>query len=156
MEKILISACLLGEPVRYNGSALPFESRILKQWEKDGRIVPICPEVDSGMGIPRAAAEIVGGNGIDVINGNARVIDENGINVTPHFLNGADLALRKCKEHNIGIALLNESSPSCGSQTIYDGRFSGSKISGVGVTTALLQKNGVLVFNQFNVSAAKV
>jgi uncharacterized protein YbbK (DUF523 family) len=154
MEKILISACLLGKFVRYNGSALSFESHILKQWEKQGRIVSICPEVEAGMNIPRRASEISGGDGIDVINGKALVFDKVGNNVTTHFLNGAELALLKCKKYNIGVALLTESSPSCGSQTIYDGRFIGKKIDGVGVTTALLQKSGVQVFSQFEISAA--
>ncbi len=154
MQKILISACLLGKPVLYKGSVLSFENHILRQWEKDGRIVSICPEVVSGMGVPRPAAEIIGGDGIDVINGKANVFDKNGQNVTTYFLNGADSALKKCKENNIGIALLTESSPSCGSRTIFDGRFIGKRIDGVGVTTALLKQNGIQVFNQFNLSAA--
>ncbi len=154
MEKILISACLLGKPVRYNGRVLSFDSQILKQWENDGRIVSICPEVESGMSIPRTAAEISGGDGIDVIIGKANVFDKNGGDVTTHFLNRADLALRKCKANNIKIALLTESSPSCGSRTIYDGRFIGKKIDGVGVTTALLQQNDVQVFSQFDILAA--
>lgn len=154
MEKILISACLLGQPVRYNGRVLSFDSHILKQWENDRRIVSICPEVESGMSIPRIAAEISGGDGIDVINGKANVFDKNGEDVTTYFLNGANLALRKCKSNNIKIALLTESSPSCGSRSIYDGRFTGKKIDGVGVTTALLQQNDVQVFSQFDILAA--
>ena len=154
MEKILISACLLGKPVRYDGRVLTFDSHILKQWEKDGRIVSICPEVESGMSIPRTAAEIIGGDGIKVIKGKANVFDKNGEDVTMYFLNGADLALRKCKANNIKIALLTESSPSCGSRTIYDGSFIGKKIDGVGVTTALLKRNDVQVFSQFDILAA--
>ncbi len=155
MEKILISACLIGEHVRYDGRVLPLDSYILEQWKKAGRIVRICPEVDAGMSIPRAPSEIYSGDGFDVISGKTNVYNKNGKNVTEYFFKGANIALTLCKEHNIRVALLTESSPSCGSGTIYDGRFLGKKIEGVGVTTALLQQNNIRVFNQFEIAAVK-
>ena len=154
MEKILISACLLGKRVRYDGNSLPISERILKQWQSDGRVISVCPEVDAGMSIPRAPAEISKGDGNDVLADDALVLDRNGKNVTEYFINGAELALSLCKKHDVKFALLAESSPSCGSKTIYDGRFVGNKKTGVGVTTALLQKNGIQVFSQFSISAA--
>lgn len=70
------------------------------------------------MSIPRTPAEIFSGNGFDVINGKTNVYSRNGENVTEYFLKGAKIALTICKEHDIRIALLTESSPSCGSGTI--------------------------------------
>lgn len=154
MEKILVSACLLGQEVRYNGNSLSVGKEIPEQWYSEDRIVSICPEVATGMSIPRAPAEISNGDGNDVLAGNALVLDSNGRNVTDDFIRGAELALSLCGQQNIKVALLAESSPSCGSTTIYDGRFAGSKIEGVGVTTALLQKNGIQVFTRFSISAA--
>ena len=154
MNKILISACLLGKPVRYNGSDLLLDHQILSRWLKEGRTVAICPEVESGMPIPRPAAEISGGNGLDVILGRAEVINRDKENVTACFLAGAQVALEKCRENRIKIAVLTESSPSCGSRTIHDGRFTGRKIEGEGVTTALLRQNRIEVFSQFDIQAA--
>lgn len=154
MEKILISACLLGEKVRYDGNAISISEKILDQWSVDGRIIPVCPEVDAGMTIPRAPAEISNGDGNDVLEDNALVFENEGNNVTGYFRIGADIALSLCKKHDVKIALLTENSPSCGSSLIYDGTFKGIKKAGIGVTTALLQENGIQVFNQFSILEA--
>ena len=45
MESVLVSACLLGEAVRYNGGDKRCEHHILQRWIREGRVVPICPEV---------------------------------------------------------------------------------------------------------------
>ncbi len=154
IEKILISACLLERRVRYDGKSLPIFGKIIDQWRSEGRIVAVCPEVEAGMSTPRVPAEISKGNGLDVIDGGALVLDRNGKNVTEYFINGAEIALSLCKKHEIKIAILAESSPSCGSSNIYDGGFVGKKKAGVGVTAALLRKNGIKVFSQFSLSAA--
>ncbi len=148
MQKILISACLLGNKVRYDGNDLFTSSLILEQWKDEGRVISVCPEVSAGMSTPRAAAEIKGGDGNDVLSGKILVIDNKGHNVTEYFLRGANNALALCKKYNIKVAVLAEFSPSCGSSSVYSGNFSGSKINGVGVTTALLIKNAIKVFNQ--------
>lgn len=154
MQKVLVSACLLGERVRYDGRSLPVTDQVLAHWRNDRRIVPVCPEVMSGMSVPRIPAEILAGNGNDVLDGNACVIARSGQDVTDYFLKGAEIALALCKTHQITIAVLSESSPSCGTHTIYDGRFIKNKISGVGVTTALLQRNAIKVFSQFELAQA--
>ncbi len=154
MNKILISACLLGKRVRYDGCALTVCEEILKRWIDDGRVVSVCPEVDSGMSIPRAPAEIVGGNGMGVLAKTARVVDNTGIEVTDYFTRGAEIALSLCQKEHISVALLAESSPSCGSSTIYDGSFSRTKIAGSGVTAALLEQHGIRVFSQNNIALA--
>lgn len=114
MKKILVSACLLGKRVRYDGRALTVTEHILKEWIRSGRVVSICPEVDAGMPIPRPAAEISGGDGYAVLAHQGRVITSTGADVTDYFRRGAEQALALCKEHHIKIAVLSEASPSCG------------------------------------------
>jgi uncharacterized protein YbbK (DUF523 family) len=154
MKKILVSACLLGNKVRYNARDLPCDSKLLSQWLEEGRIVSVCPEVSAGLPTPRAPAEIQNGNGEDVLNLHAHVIENTGQDVSEQFIAGAENALNLCLKHHIQVAILTESSPSCGSDFIYDGKFSNTKIAGVGVTTALLVKNGIRVFSQNTIADA--
>ncbi len=154
MNKILVSACLLGDPVRYDGKAKDLNSRLLESLLREDRIVRFCPEVAGGLPVPREAAEIQCSDGRAVIEEQARVITRGGTDVTDYFVAGARKALALCQLHNIGVAVLTESSPSCGSAQIYDGSFSRKAKPGVGVTTALLQRNGVLVFSQHQLEAA--
>lgn len=154
MKKVLISACLLGKRVRYDGNALSISAKILDQWIAAGRVISVCPEVDAGMSIPRAPAEIFEGGGYDVWADTAVVVEDTGMDVTAHFKNGAQIALELCIKHSIKVAVLTENSPSCGSSAIYDGSFTGKKIDGIGVTTALLKENGIEVFSQHNIESA--
>ncbi len=153
MRKILVSACLLGNPVRYDGNSKALNHPLLDQWVEQGRIVSFCPEVAGGLPVPRAAAEILDGDGNTVFDHDARVATRNGRDVTDYFVAGARRALALCQQHNISLAVLTESSPSCGSEQIYDGSFTHAPIPGVGVTTALLQRNGILVFSQHQLNA---
>lgn len=155
MKKVLISACLMGSPVRYNGLALPLDSHILDQWIRADWVLPFCPEVSAGLATPRPPAEIQSGDGHTVNAGNGSVMQNDGIDVTKAFLLGAAQALKLCITHNIKVAILTESSPSCGSATIHDGQFSGTKKTGQGVTAALLTKNGIKVFSQSSLSKAQ-
>ena len=101
------------------------------------------------MSIPRAPAEIKGGDGFDVLSGKAKVIDIDGQKLNEDFITAANNALAKCQNEKIHFAILAESSPSCGSSQIYDGSFNNTKIIGKGVTAALLEQNGIRVFNQY-------
>ena len=148
MKKVLVSACLFGKRVRYDGNALPVSDSILEKWMRDGRPILVCPEVMAGSGVPRPPAEISGGTGEDVLDGKATVVDKSGQDVTEPFVLGAQLAVGLCEKHKIKVAVLAESSPSCGSATIHDGTFLGRKVAGMGVTTALLRKRGIRVFSQ--------
>ena len=154
MHKILVSACLLGDRVRYDGETIPVEHPIVKQWIDEGRVVSVCPEVSAGMPVPRDPAEISTGAAIDVFSGAGFVIDNQGKDVTPYFLKGAENALALCNEHYIKVAVLTERSPSCGSSEVYRGDFSGEKVRGPGVTSALLMANGIKVFNQHQLEQA--
>lgn len=89
MEKILVSACLLGDPVRFDGGDKRCEHEVLRRWVSEGRVVPICPEVAGGLQVPRAPAEIVGGaGGARVLAGAARVVDVGGRDVSAYFVRG--------------------------------------------------------------------
>jgi len=153
-KKILISACLLGKRVRYDGNTLTVSDKKLQNWIDKGWIASVCPEVDAGMEIPRVPAEILKGDGNEVLLGKTSVMTKSGEDVTDSFIKGASIALSLCLKHGIKVAVLSESSPSCGSSMIYNGKFSATKISGVGVTTALLLNNGIQVFNQFDLNKA--
>jgi len=154
MSKLLISACLLGDPVRYDGRAKPLHHAGLATLLEQNRVIPFCPEVAGGLSVPRPAAEIVAGDGDAVIDGGARVQTRDGTDVTANFLEGAERALAQCRRHDIRVAVLTESSPSCGSGQIYDGSFSRNAIDGSGVTAALLRRHRIAVFSQHQLDAA--
>lgn len=164
MEKILISACFLNNLVRYDGTAYDVKNKLgiealntITRWQEQGRLVALCPEMSGGLPVPRPAAEIIQ---IDALQINSipreltQVMTITGVNVTDEFHAGAQVALARCQQQNIKMAVLTESSPSCGSSTIYNGQFSAKKIAGEGVTTALLRQNGIQVFSQFELVAA--
>ena len=154
MVRVLVSACLMGERVRYDGKKLPCNSAILKKWKDEGCVVPFCPEVAGNLPVPRTPAEIITGTGIEVIAGDAEIFNKNGQDVTVSFIRGAREALRIVKEMQIKMAILKDGSPSCGKTSIYNGSFSGSKKPGKGVTTALLEKNGISVFSENEIQKA--
>jgi len=153
MQKILVSRCLLGHRVRYDGGASgPFDQ--LQAWLDEGRVVPLCPEVAGGLPTPRAAAEIAGGQGSEVLEGKVSVITTEGEDVSAQFLSGARQALALVQKHDIHIAVLKANSPSCGNLLTYDGTFTGVKVSGEGVTAALLRRHGVQVFSELELAEA--
>lgn len=154
MEKILVSACLLGRPVRYNGSAKPLDHPALERWRQEGRVVSICPELTAGFSVPRPPAEIAAGqDGEAVLAGTARVVEAGGGDVTAQFIAGAQAALDLARQHDCRFALLIDGSPSCGSGFIYDGSFGGNKHAGAGVTATLLRDHGIEVFSDKQVEA---
>lgn len=147
MAKILVSACLLGQAVRYDGGAHgPFA--LLQQWQAQGRVLPLCPEVAGGLPTPRPAAEIAGGQGAQVLDGQVAVRSIEGEDVSAAFIAGAQVAERLVRQHGIRIAVLKARSPSCGNRHSYDGSFSGTLVAGEGVTAAALRRLGVQVFNE--------
>jgi uncharacterized protein YbbK (DUF523 family) len=155
MEKILVSACLIGERVRYNGVVKSFESHVLKFWNRIGWVVAICPEVAGGLPVPRTRSEISEGGGSQVLNGHKKVININGQDVTKYFLDGVPKALELGSSLRIRLAILKEGSPSRGSGYIYDGSFSGIKKPGKGVAAALLEENGIRVFSEREIFEAE-
>lgn len=146
MDRILISACLLGRPVRYDGNGKRLDDPRLDRWQAEGRLVPVCPELMGELSVPRPAAEIAGGSGADVLAGRARVVTATGEDVTAAFVAGAEAALDLARRSGCVHALLIDRSPSCGSVQIYDGTFSGRRLVGAGVTAALLAAHGIGVY----------
>jgi uncharacterized protein YbbK (DUF523 family) len=149
--KILISSCLLGEDVRYDGnnSSIAFNPKFAFSLKElfmdilcDNEIYSFCPEVAGGLGVPRTPAEIVKNDKPFIVK------NEDGTDVTINFLLGAKKALDICKEENIKVALLKANSPSCGNINIYDGTFTKNLTEGQGLTSRLLKENGIEVFNE--------
>ena len=136
MERILISACLVGDNVKYDGgnNKNPLISKLLEKYE----LVPFCPEVEGGLPIPRHPCEQRG----------EQVVNDRDEDVTDEFNRGADLALNICLYLKITKAILKERSPSCGVHSIYDGTFSHKVIDGSGVTAALLKRKGITVYSE--------
>ena len=155
MIKILISACLLGERVRYHGGDAAVSDGILDRWRREGRLVPICPEVAGGLSVPRPPAEIQGAGGPGVLKGTARVVTSGGADVTDAFLTGARAGLDAALREGARVAVLKEGSPSCGSKEVYDGTFRGRRKGGPGVTAALLAEKQVRVFNEHELELAQ-
>jgi uncharacterized protein YbbK (DUF523 family) len=146
--KILISACLMGHAVRYDGTGKPLSHPAIERWKSEGRLVSICPEMAGGMPVPRPPAEIENGaSGDDVLQGRARVMEITGGDVTAEFIAGAQKALAFAKANGCEYAVLIDGSPSCGSIAVYDGSFSGRKQAGNGVTAAMLQNAGIKVYS---------
>ncbi|TDC42006.1 DUF523 domain-containing protein [Actinomadura sp. KC345] len=155
MERILVSSCLAGRPVRYDGAAKPVAGDLFERWRAEGRLVPFCPEISGGLAVPRPPAEIVGGDGGDVLDGTARIVTDTGKDVTDEFLQGAHLALDTARRSGARVALLKEGSPSCGTHRVYDGTFTGTSTKGTGVTTALLRRSGIRVFSEDELDAVQ-
>jgi uncharacterized protein YbbK (DUF523 family) len=145
-EPVLVSACLAGRACRYDGSDNA-DPRLKGALE--GRpAVLVCPEEEGGLGTPRPPAEIVGGDGADVLAGRAQVVTDEGRDVTDEYIRGAEIALGRAQRAGARIAVLKSKSPSCGRDCIYDGSFSHTTRGGDGVTAALLRANGIEVLTE--------
>ncbi|AMF97012.1 DUF523 domain-containing protein [Vibrio harveyi] len=156
MVKVLVSSCLVGNKVRYNASCLSIPELDFGWLKSNVELVVFCPEVSAGLPTPRAPAEIIEGKGIDVLDGSANVVGNDGIDVTTQFVSGAKNALDLCQKQQIKYAVLAEGSPSCGSSKIYDGTFDGIKIDGSGVAAALLERNNIKVFSQHTIDQLRM
>lgn len=147
--EFLVSACLAGRPCAYDGR--PRTCPAIASLVKEGRALPVCPECLGGLPVPRIPAEIAGGTGEDVFKGRARVINQEGQDVTGAFLRGAQKALKLARGKGISTAILKSRSPSCGYGSIYDGSFTGRLRPGHGVTAALLSRAGFKILTESEV-----
>ena len=141
MKSILVSACLLGEPCRYDGKSKPCPAVIALKEEYN--LIPICPEVMGGLPTPRVPSEICGD----------RVLMKDGHDVTENYNRGAQTALRLARENGCTVAILKEKSPSCGSGLIHNGLFDGGLVAGDGITAQLLKKEGIRVLGESEITA---
>lgn len=131
--KIMVSACLLGDNVKYNGGNNRHEKVL--EYIKGHEVVPVCPEMLGGLPVPRAPGEIQDGI----------VRNEDGTSVDYEYRIGAAKALEIAESERIDMAILQSRSPSCGVNQIYDGSFTGRKIKGMGVFARLLSEKGYKV-----------
>ena len=146
---ILISACLAGRNVKYNGSnnAVPWLCEWIDRHKE--QVLLVCPEVMGGLPTPRLPAEIQFSEANSgAVPEKRRVVNKAGEDVTEQFLIGAEKVLELVKQHHITSAILKANSPSCSGFYIYDGTFSGTKIAGRGITAALLMEHGVKVYSE--------
>ena len=135
--KILVSACLLGEPCRYDGASRPC-AHIIELKERH-TVIPICPEVMGGLPTPRPASEI---------QADGRLVNILGKDVTAEYRRGAEAVLALAREHGATVAILKEKSPACGKGRVYDGSFTGTLRDGNGVCAELLLQNGIRVLGE--------
>ncbi len=135
MIKILISSCLLGTNCKWNGRNNARDLIISIQDKVE--FIPVCAEVLGGLPIPRIPSERV----------NDKVINEIGLDVTDKYLEGAKQVLKIALENNVRYAIFKERSPSCGVHQIYNGKFERTPTSGKGITTSLLEENGIRVYS---------
>ena len=133
--RLLVSACLLGCPCRYDGASKPCPA-VLALAERH-ELVPVCPEQLGGLPTPRPPAE----------RREDRVVTQSG-DVTEQYRRGAEETLKLCKLFGCEAAVLKERSPSCGHGQIYDGTFSGTLTAGDGVTAELLTVHGIPVYGE--------
>ena len=133
---ILVSACLLDVKCRYDGSGM-LNSEV-EAILASHHLIPVCPEILGGLGIPRSPAELK----------DNRIISIKGKDFTDNYINGAEETLKLAKLYNCKLAILKERSPSCGFGSVYDGSFTKKLIAGYGITAELLFKNGIEVIGE--------
>lgn len=156
MYKVLVSACLMGRKVRFDGRAKTSGHPVLERWRAERRLVPHCPEIAGGLAVPRPPAEIAGAAGAEaVLDGAAAIVTPEGQDVTGPFVSGARAALETARSQGVRLAVLKDGSPSCGTRSVYDGSFSGEKVAGQGVTSYLLSDSGIPVFTEDEIDAAE-
>ena len=137
--RLLVSACLLGLRCRYDGGSQP-RADVIALGEKH-ELIPVCPEQLGGLPTPRPPAEI---------QGDGRVLNRNGQDVTEAYERGAEETLRLCRTLRCEGAVLKARSPSCGCARVYDGTFTGALIPGQGLAARRLTDAGIPVWSEEN------
>ena len=132
---ILVSACLLGENCKYNGGN-NLNERVVR-YVAGHRVIPVCPEMLSGLGAPRKPVELQG----------ERVVTADGEDHTDAFRLGVERALAAIAGEQIDLAILQSRSPTCGVKMIYDGTFTRQKIPGQGLLARALRDMGVTLMD---------
>ena len=131
--KVLVSACLMGENCKYNGGN-NYDPAVAA-FVKDRQVIPVCPEVLAGLGVPRTPIEIV----------NGQLKDRYGNSVAEPMAEAVEKILRQLEGEEIECVILKSRSPTCGVEQVYDGTFSGRLVDGMGVLAEALQKAGYKV-----------
>jgi uncharacterized protein YbbK (DUF523 family) len=152
--KIGVSACLLGSQCNFEGKDLLNQFVTALGQNPEIEFVQFCPE-HAVFGTPRLNLRIVGGDGFDVLDGKASVIDESNRDVTVQQVIGASQFLKRLVAEEVKCAILMDGSPSCGSNVLLreENWPAGGFKRGVGVAAALLRRNGIQVFSSFDLKA---
>ena len=167
--RIAVSACLLGEPCRYDGRAKPCAA-VQGLASRGHELVPVCPEVAGGLPTPRTPCEIVrapwmgadeqrdsriasagrdeNATKAERVDRSWKIVDANGIDRTAAYERGARIELSRAREAGCKLAILKAKSPSCGVREVYDGTFSGTLVSGQGIAAALFREAGIVVIDE--------
>ena len=141
---VLISACLIDVHCRFDGASKHFAQ--FDAALKAGRLLPLCPEVAGGLGVPREPAHIIGGDGAAVLDGTATVRTSSGRDVTQEFVRGAQAVLTLARANQVKLAVLKQRSPSCGTGQLRS--IEGDRFAGFGITAELLRRNGIEVISE--------
>lgn len=136
----LVSACLAGIRCRYNGGSKP--EREIVDLFKSGEVIAVCPEQLGGLTTPRPPSQFYGGTGEDVLDGKAKLIRQDGVDLTSYYIEGAYAVLRIMKELNLNKAVLKARSPACGVGTVW---CENELVNGYGVCSSLLLREGYQV-----------
>lgn len=134
--RLLVSACLLGVPCRYDGGSQPLKG--LDALAERYEVIPVCPEQLGGLSTPRPPSERRG----------SRVVTLDGADVTDAFRRGAEETVRLARRRGAKLALLKARSPSCGFGAIYDGRFTGRLVEGSGVAAEALARADIDIYSE--------
>jgi uncharacterized protein YbbK (DUF523 family) len=140
----LISECLLGIKCDWRAGD-SYKSGAAVNLAASEELLPVCPEQLGGLSSPRPQMEIVGGDGYDVLDGTAKVMTSEGVDVTAYMVAGANAVLKLARDKKITLFIGKARSPSCGCGAVYDGSFNGKTVEGDGVACALLKRNGITV-----------
>ena len=133
--KVVVSACLLGENCKYNGGN-NFDPKVA-EFVKGREVIPVCPEVLAGLGIPRIPMEIV----------NGRVVNRDGQDLDDALRAAAAQILEQLSHEDVECVILKSRSPTCGVKQVYDGTFSGALIDGSGVLAQALKEAGIRIMD---------
>ena len=141
--KIGVSACLLGNKVRYDGRAKGC-AEVMKALY-DHEVYLLCPEVMGGLPVPRIPSEVQG----------ARVVNAKGTEVTEEYTSGSRVCLSIVKKKKLDAVILKAKSPACGSHEIYDGTFTHTLINGMGVFAKMCKAEGIRIFDETEIEELK-
>jgi len=142
---IMVSACLIGLPTRYDGKSKPDRKVLNFLKSEDAVVIPFCPEQLGGLPTPRVPSEIQGKKGW---REGVKVLNEKGEDVTENFRRGAEISLKIAQFSKPDLIIMKERSPSCGVNCVYDGTFSKAVVSGMGATAYYLKKDGYKIISE--------
>ena len=131
--KIMVSACLLGRNCKYSGGNNLDEK--VCAYVQGHEVIPVCPEEQAGLGIPRVPMEIV--NGV-LINKEGVVVDEPVRRAVAQIV---------AENQDVDLAILKSRSPTCGVKQVYDGTFSGVLVDGSGTLAHALKEAGIRILD---------